>query len=121
MLRLILNKKIIGQTGNNGRKDIEIIIPLKHLSNFWRFREMPLINCKSNLILTWSVNYFLIANPVSNQIAIFAKTDAKLYVLAVTLSTQNNAKLLQQLQQIDFLTLTMFSSGCRNEILQCYD
>ena len=66
---------------------------------------MPLINCKSNLILTWSVNYFLIANPVSNQIAIFAKTDAKLYVLAVTLSTQNNAKLLQQLQQIDFLTL----------------
>ena len=35
-------------------KDIEIIVPLKYLSNFWRTLEIPLINCEVNLILTWS-------------------------------------------------------------------
>ena len=32
-------------------KDVEIIVPLKYLSNFWRTLEMPLINCKGHLIL----------------------------------------------------------------------
>ena len=35
-------------------KDIEIIVPLKYLSNFWRTLEMLLINCEVILILTWS-------------------------------------------------------------------
>ena len=35
-------------------KDVEIIVPLKYLSNFWRTLEMLLINCEVNLILTWS-------------------------------------------------------------------
>ena len=43
--------KITGQTGNDGTKDVEIIVPLKYLSNFWRTLEMPLINCGVNLIL----------------------------------------------------------------------
>ena len=47
--------KITGNTPNNvNRKDVEIIVPLKYLSNFWRTLEMPLINCEVNLILTWS-------------------------------------------------------------------
>ena len=47
--------KITGKTPNNGNtKDVEIIVPLKYLSNFWRTLEMPLINCEANLILTWS-------------------------------------------------------------------
>ena len=46
--------KTTGQTGNNGTKDVEIIVPLKYLSNFWRTLEMPLINCEVNLILAWS-------------------------------------------------------------------
>ena len=47
--------KITGKTPNNGNtKDVEIIVPLKYLSNFWRTLEMPLINCEVNLILTWS-------------------------------------------------------------------
>ena len=47
--------KITGQTDNNGRIDnVEIMVPLKYLSNFWRTLEMPLINCEINLILTWS-------------------------------------------------------------------
>ena len=45
--------KIVGKTPNNGNtKDVEIIVPLKYLSNFWRTLEMPLINCEVNLILT---------------------------------------------------------------------
>ena len=45
--------KITGQTGNNGTNDVEIMVPLKYLSNFWRTLEMPFINCEVNLILTW--------------------------------------------------------------------
>ena len=42
---------------NNGStKDNEIALPLKHLCNFWRILEMPLINCKTNLILTGSAD-----------------------------------------------------------------
>ena len=62
--------KFTGQTGNDGTKYVEIMVPLKYLSNFWRTLEMPLINCKVNLTLTWSS----------------------------TLSTQENAKFLQQLK-----------------------
>ena len=39
---------------DNNVKDVEIMVPLKYLSNFWRTLEMPLINCEVNLILTWS-------------------------------------------------------------------
>ena len=45
--------KITGQTAadnNNGniagRVDVEIVVPLKYLSNFGRTLEMPLINCE---------------------------------------------------------------------------
>ena len=34
-------------------EDVEIIVPLKYLSNFWRTLEMPLINCEVNLIFIW--------------------------------------------------------------------
>ena len=46
--------KFTGQINDNRTKDVEIMIPLKYLSNFWRNIEMPLINCEVNLILTWS-------------------------------------------------------------------
>ena len=56
---------------------------------------MLLINCKVNLILTWSGNCF-ISNAAANQAKIFGITDAKRYVPVVTLSTVDNGKLLQQ-------------------------
>ena len=90
--------KITGQTGNNGTKDVEIIVPLKYLSNFWRTLEMSLINCEVNLILAWSSTCVLIATDSPNQNATFAITDTKLYVPVVTLSTQENTKFLQQLK-----------------------
>ena len=44
--------KITGNTPNDGNtKDVEIIVPLKYLSNFWRTLEMPRINCEVELIL----------------------------------------------------------------------
>ena len=58
---------------------------------------MSLINCEINLILTWFANC-VISSAAANQAAIFAITDTKLYVLVVTLSTQDNAKELQQLK-----------------------
>ena len=90
--------KITGQTGNNGRKDVEIMVPLKYLSNFWRTLEMPLINCEVNLILTWSSTCVLAAVGDANQAATFAIPNTKLYVPVVTLSTQENTKFLQQLK-----------------------
>ena len=90
--------KFTGQTGNNGTKNVEIMVPLKYLSNFWRTLEMPLINCEVNLILTWSSTCVIVSASNANQCANFAITDTKLYVPAVTLSTQENAKLLQQLK-----------------------
>ena len=38
------NQKLTGQTGNDGTKDVQITVPLKHFSNFWRTFEMPLLN-----------------------------------------------------------------------------
>ena len=90
--------KLAGQTGNNGTKDFEIIVPLKYLSNFWRTLEMPLINCEVNLILTWSSTCVIASIIVANQAATFAIADTKLYVPVVTLSTQENTKFLQQLK-----------------------
>ena len=45
--------KITGKTpADRNTKNVEIIVPLKYLSNIWRTLEMPLINCEVNLILT---------------------------------------------------------------------
>ena len=90
--------KITGQTRNNGTKNIAIMVLVKYLSNFWRTLEMPLINCEVNLILTWSSTCVLIATDIPNQNATFAITDTKLYIPVGTLSTQENAKFLQQLK-----------------------
>ena len=88
--------KITGNTPDNeDTKDVEIIVPLKHLSNFWRIFEMLLINCQVNLILI-SFKGCVITN--STGAGKFEIKNAKLYVPIVTLSTQDNAKLLQQLK-----------------------
>ena len=88
--------KINGRTPAAGNeKDVEIMVPLKYLSNFWRTLQMPLINCKVNSILTWS-STCVITN--STGAGTFEITYTKLYVPVVTLSTTDNCKLLQQLK-----------------------
>ena len=97
--------KITGQAaaGNNngnitGKVDVEIMVPLKYLRNFWRTLEMPLINCEIELILDWSANCVIISTNNANQVPTFTITETNLYVPVVTLSTQDNAKLLPQLK-----------------------
>ena len=83
-----LKVKMTGQTGDGGTKNVEIMVPLRCLSNLWRTLEIPLINCDINLILTWSTNCVIVPTNVANRNAAFEITDAKLYVPVVTLSTQ---------------------------------
>ena len=59
---------------------------------------MPLINCEVELILTWSADFVIINTNVANQNPTFTITETNLYVPVVTLSTQDNAKLLPQLK-----------------------
>ena len=88
--------KITGNTPADGNtKYVEIIVPLKYLSNFWRTLEMLLINCEVNFILTWSSTCVITNSTGGGK---FSMTDTKLYVPVVNLSTQDNAKLLQQLK-----------------------
>ena len=92
-----------------GKNKTEVAIPLKHLSNFWRSLNIPLINCEVKLILTWSKNCVLAdmtarpgqgGNPaiVAPAELEFKITDTKLYVPVVTLSKENDTKLLEQLK-----------------------
>ena len=92
-----------------GKNETKVVIPLKHLSNFWRSLNIPLINCEVELILTWFKNCVLIdkltrdanygADPIVRKIdnpknATFQITDTKLYVPVVTLSKENDKRLL---------------------------
>ena len=92
-----------------GKNETEVVIPLKHLSNFWRSLNIPLSNCGVELILTWSKNCVFAdmttRNAEGNNPAIVAPvvltfkiTDANLYVPVFTLSKENNTKLLEQLK-----------------------
>ena len=103
-----------GVTHNNLLKnDVKVVVPVKHLSNFWRSLNIPIINSEVELILTWIKNCVLIdkwtreanydADPNVYKInnpenAIFEIKDTKLYVPVVTLSKEDNIKHLEQLK-----------------------
>ena len=88
--------KITGKTPADGNaKIVKVIVPLKYLTNFRRTLEMPLINSEVNFILIWSPTCVISCATGETKLKII---ETKLYVLVVTLSTQDNAKLLQQLK-----------------------
>ena len=88
---------VIGNLSRAGTKtNVKIIVPLKYLSNFWRSLEIPLINCKVQLSLSWYENCMF--SSAEND-AIFTITNAKLYVPIVTLSAEDNAKLSKLLSK----------------------
>ena len=99
---------IVGKTLNNDSlTNVEVVVPLKHLSNFWRSLDIPLINCEVEIILTWTKSCVLAdmkvdadADPaiVAPSGATFKITDTKLYVPVVTLSKENDMKLLEKLK-----------------------
>ena len=87
--------KITGKTpADRNTKNVEIIKLLKYF-NFCRTLEMLSINCEVNLILTWSRDCVITNSADAGK---FAISEIKLYVPFVTLSTQDNVKLLQQLK-----------------------
>ena len=63
--------KLTGQTGNNGTKNVEIMVPSKYLSNIWRTLEMPLINCEITLDLNCSEDCVIVATNIADQGAHF--------------------------------------------------
>ena len=73
------------------------MVPLKYRSIFCRALKMALINSEINLDLNFSKKWVVVASNV-NQEPTFLITDTKLYVPVVTLSTQDNAKLLEELK-----------------------
>ena len=104
--------KIIGSldAGEDEKEDVTIAIPLKYLGNFWRSLDIPLINCEIRLILFWYKECVLVGrtfrgppaaatnlinSPMNTK---FEITDCKLYVPVVTLSAENDHKLLEQLK-----------------------
>ena len=97
--------KIVGKTydtaaddagygaNKKGTQTIELAIPLKYLSNFFRSLEMPLINCKIKLNLTWKKECVL-SNQSGN--AVFIINNTTLYVPVVTLSKEDNKDFIEQ-------------------------
>ena len=61
---------------------------------FWRTHAMPLINCEIELILISSKNCTIIYTNVDDEVHTFTITETNLYVPTVTLSTQDNAKII---------------------------
>ena len=92
-----LKTKIAGITDNDDTKVVKIMVPSKYLTNFSRTLEIPLFRCEINLMSTWYANYFITDNPIKRQDTIFVLTVVTV-VPVVTLLTQDNAKLLQQLK-----------------------
>ena len=76
-----------------GRLNVKIVVPLKYLSNFFRSLEMPLINCKIKLNLTWKKECVL---STAADDAVFIINDTKLYVPVVALSKEDNKDLIEQ-------------------------
>ena len=69
--------KLIGSTPDDDNTlDAGVVVPLKYLSNFWRFLDLPLINCEIALYLSWSKECYNIwiagnldANPPAQEVA----------------------------------------------------
>ena len=91
--------KTTRHTNDNGIiNNVEIMVPLKYLSNFWRTHETALINFEVELISTWSADCVIIYAGVAEKVPTFTITETNLVVPVVTSSNQDNAKLLPQLK-----------------------
>ena len=98
LIHLTSNKQLKVKQVTMAQKNVETAVPLKYLSNFLKTLELPLIKCEINFILTWSANCLMLSGNKSKQAATFTITDTKRYVTVITLSGEDNVKLLQQLK-----------------------
>ena len=92
----------------NGTQEVELAMPLKYLGNFWRALNIPLISCEVSLELKWDKNCIITSleqrdigggnrhnAPTGATLAI---NDCKLYIPEVTLSKDDEIKLLTNLK-----------------------
>ena len=92
----------------NSKQEIELALPLKYLGNFWRALNIPLISCEVSLELKWNKNCVITSleqrdigggnrdnAPTGATLSI---TDCKLYIPVVTLSKDDEIKLLTNLK-----------------------
>ena len=92
----------------NGTQKVELAIPLKYLGNFWRAPNIPLISCEVSLKLKWDKNCVITSleqrdigggnRDNARTGATLAINGCKLYVPAVTLSKDDEIKLLTNLK-----------------------
>ena len=85
--------EVVRNAAGVGRLNVEIVVPLNYLSNFFRSLEMPLINCKIKLNLTWKKKCIL---STGDGEVVFIINDTKLYVPVVTLSKEYNKDFIEQ-------------------------
>ena len=93
---------------NSRKKSIELAIPLKYLGNFWRALNIPLISCEVSLELKWNKTCVITSQQIGVNLdrgntaaptnAILAISDCKLYIPVVTLSKDDEIKLLTNLK-----------------------
>ena len=79
--------------GAIAKRSVKVVVPLKYLSNFFRSLEMPLINCKIKLNLTWKKECVLSTDAAD---AVFIINDTKMYVPVVSLSKEDNKDFIEQ-------------------------
>ena len=89
-INLLDNRNVVGGIV---RLNLKVVAPLKYLSNFFRSLEMPLINCKIKLNLTWKKECVL-STDIGDSV--FIINDTKLYVPVVTLSKEDNKDFIEQ-------------------------
>ena len=85
--------EVAGDAAGVRRLNVNVVVPLKYLSNFFRSLEMPLINCKIKLNLTWKKECVLSTDAGES---VFIINDTKLYVPVVTLSKEDNKDFIEQ-------------------------
>ena len=93
---------------NSGKKSIELAIPLKYLGNFWRTLNIPLISCEVSLELKWNKTCVITSQQIGVNLdggntaaptgATITINDCKLYIPVVTLSKDDEIKLLTNLK-----------------------
>ena len=89
-IKLLGDRNVVGGIV---RLNLKVVVPLKYLSNFFRSLEMPFINCKIKLNLTWKKECVL-STDIGN--AVFIINDTKLYVPVATLSKEDNKDFMEQ-------------------------
>ena len=85
--------EVVGNAAGVRRVNVKVVVPLKYLSNFFRSLEMPLINCKIKLNLTWKKEFVL---STGDGGAVFIINDTKVYIPVVTLSKEDNKDFIEQ-------------------------